>query len=241
MNTKIPPNNWGNDKLSNFIETAYQNSFSTFDNRKSEYNTLRRIDDCFYKITTNLTNPKCSIVPPLLLLRCHSVYRATCSLVMNGQVIEGFVLMRSCLENASYALHIFKSENNLDEVWLKRHDDKKSISKTRNEFGYQKVLRTIAINDKKLSDVYDDLYNKTLDFGAHPNERAITSSLKIKTTENNKIFEQDYLAGNDQLTYGLKSLAQVGLCSLYLFQNIFSERFSILGLREELQELRKIL
>ena len=41
------------------------------------------------------------------------------------------------------------------------------------------------------------------------------------------------------LTHGLKTTAQIGVCSLEIFQDAFKARFELLGVRVELLELRK--
>jgi hypothetical protein len=50
---------------------------------------------------------------------------------------------------------------------------------------------------------------------------------------------QIYLHGNDMpLRHCRKSTAQAGVCSLHIFQHIFSERFMLLGIRDKLIKLR---
>jgi hypothetical protein len=83
------------------------------------------------------------------------------------------------------------------------------------------------------------LYDLTIDYGAHPNELALTSLLR-KTEEKGMVeFDLNYLSA-DSLAFRLamKIAAEVGLCSLYIFKNVYRERFSILQVDEKLDMLR---
>jgi len=55
-------------------------------------------------------------------------------------------------------------------------------------------------------------------------------------------FQQLYLIGDTkQLSNGLKSTAQVGLCALYILRHVFKERFDIIGVTEKMEQYRSIL
>ncbi len=174
-NIQLPPD-WDSDPISHFIQLSIQNIFATFHNMKEEYQDLKGINECFQKIIDHLLNTP-NFLEALFLLRAHSAYYAACRLAMSGQVPETFVILRSCLENALYALHI-KNNPASGEVWLKRHDDENSLRATRNEFKYGNIIETLAKADSSLHATAKLLYERTIDFGAHPNERAMTSKLK---------------------------------------------------------------
>jgi hypothetical protein len=147
--------------------------------------------------------------------------------------------LRSCLENAGYA-QLIGSDIALAETWLRRHDDPETLSASKRAFQAGRVTEAIAEADGKLAAVYDELYQRTIDFGGHPNERAATGSMKLEEAPGVRHYQQVYLHGDGvPLLHALKSAAQIGVCSLHVFQHIFKERFQILGIRERLIELRK--
>jgi len=233
----LPPG-WGDDGLSAFLETARGNQLATFNNKRSKYTLLQDIDDCFAKIAQNLDNPK-NLLSAGLLYRSHSAYRAACGTAMAGFSPETFVLLRSCLEYAGYGLLIFRTPS-LGEVWLRRHEDSKTLAATRNQFTAGAVERTVAATDAGLGRVYSHLYQASVDFGAHPNERGVTSSMTKQKTEAEERYLFVYLHQNGlAVDHALLFARQVGLCSLLIFQNVFPERFMLLGLRDKLIELRK--
>src|SRR5262245_14601840 len=110
------PPNWGNDKLTSYVETAHRNRFATFANRKSEADRLIRIDSIFDDMLGGWVDPP-GILEPLLLLRSHSSFRVACQDAMAGQIAESFIAARSCLEYAAYGV-LISAKPELGELWL---------------------------------------------------------------------------------------------------------------------------
>ena len=112
----------------------------------------------------------------------------------------------------------------------------------KNQFQHKKIIRTVQRTDVKLYDAVILLYERTIDFGGHPNERAITGSMKIGDGANSKEYSQIYLHGDGlALELALKTTAQCGLGSLLVFQCIYPERFALLGISAKLHRLRRKL
>jgi len=238
------PINWAKDELTNFIDKANSNVVGTFVNNKIEYPIVSTIDNIFLEIISGLVNPQLNI-EPLLLMRSHAAYRAAYRaaslLAMAGMNPEVFTQARGCLEISLYALHINRNPG-FDEIWLRRHDDKSSLKKTKNEFKFSNVIQTFESEDMKNAVVARNLYERTIDFGAHPNERVVTANLMMEEIIDGQKLSQTYLACNDlPQRHSLKTTAQVGLCSLYAFRLIFKARFDILDLTTQMDNLRSRL
>jgi hypothetical protein len=233
-----PPPGWGADELSAFLETAYQNRYATFVNKKDWFRRLARIDGAFLRITKDWLNPT-NLISPLLFFRCHAAYRAACEHALAGQIAESFLQNRACLEYAGYSLHIHKNAG-FDELWLRRHDDDASLKAMKAEFLIAKISASIANVNRHTAKVFDDLYQRAIDYGAHPNERSMTGSLAIVEREGGRELQQIYLHGEGLLLdHALKTVAQTGVCGLEILQEAFAARFELLGVRAELLELRK--
>jgi hypothetical protein len=173
-----------------------------------------------------------------LLFRSHAAYRAGCGTAMAGQAPETFTQLRSCLEYAGYALHIFKTPE-VGLTWLSRHDDIKSLAAVRREFQAVKIEQVVASVDPSLGRIYSQLYQTAIDFGGHPNERGVTSNMQMKDADDVRHVMHLYLHGDGiQLQHALKLTAQTGLCSLHILQHIFAERFALIGLRDRLMQLQ---
>ena len=232
-----PPPKWASDSLSEFIELAHRNRFATFVHKKASFCRLANIDALFVRIANDWRDPP-QIVPPLLFLRCHSAFRAACEHALAGQVTDGFPQVRAVLEYAGYALHIHKNPW-CEELWTRRHDDDDALRAVRREFHMSKVAATIAASNSHTSGVFDHLYQRTIDFGAHPNERAVSGNLAVREFEDRKEIQQSYLHGDSpQLDHILKTSAQAGVCALEIFSDVFKQRFDLLGVSVELPKLR---
>ncbi len=163
----------------------------------------------------------------------------SCEHAMAGQATDAFPQVRACLEYAGYALHIHKNPK-LAEVWLRRHDDKVAKKAVRNEFTVSNVQATIEKANRQAAKVFSELYERAIDFGGHPNERAITDSLKMTDLGDRKSYDSIYLHGDGlSLEHALKTTAQTGVCALEILQEVFPERFELLGVRAALLGLRK--
>lgn len=238
---KLPiPTGWNTDDLSDFIHRSMYNVLATFDSKKEEYSLIRDIDSIFQKVIDNLINTP-DFLPSMLFLRTHSAYRAACRLSMSGQVPETFALLRSCIENSLYALHMFKHKEKQD-VWLDRHENEQSLKETKKEFKVVTVMKTLETFEPSLCKITKELYDNTIDWGAHPNERAMSSCLKIIKGETQTAYKQIYLSSDaTQLSFGLNSTATTGVCCLYIFRYIFKERFALTGVTESLKKYKNRL
>jgi hypothetical protein len=235
----LPPAGWGSDTLTRYMAWAHQNRFATFDNKKPEFKRLADLDACFEKMFTEWRDPPQPFIAVLLFIRGHSAVRTACENAMGGQIAETFTQLRSCLEYGAYALHI-KQTAGAEETWLFRHDNDAAMKQMKSEFTVAKVRSTIAQLDSKLATVFADLYDRTIDFGAHPNERAVSSSALVTKRPGSTILSQLYLHTDGlQLKHGLRTAAQVSVCALSLLQMGYPDRFHSLGLDADLASLRQ--
>jgi len=102
------------------------------------------------------------------------------------------------------------------------------------------MLAELDSVDPATGEVTHHLYDRTIDYGAHPNERALSSNFRRETDERKQTFRLLYLDGDSPtLRLCLKTNAQVGLCSLKIFELVFPERFNLLGISQKLASLSK--
>jgi len=237
--TKADPPNWGKDELSKFFETAYENIFYTFVNHQEAYNVLSNIDRSYRLIIDHLYNTP-QWFAGFFLLRAHSSFRAAMRLALSGQTTETFMVLRGCLENSLYGLYL--SQNTASqETWLKRHENEDSYKKVKNEFRIRNLIdKSLKTKDVKLCAIFEKLYESTINYGAHPNEKALSLTLRKQHTDRKIRFDLDYLSG-DSLVFKhcVTIAAEVGLCSLEVFKIIYKERFDILSLSDSLNLLKK--
>ena len=241
MRRNIPsPARWSDDKLTEFLDSAREHQFATFANKIPETAKIVGIDECFWRVLDEWTSPH-DWIAALLMIKAHSAYRAAAGCAFAGQSAETHALLRLMLENAGYAIRINRTPE-LAEVWLKRQESDADRAKVQSQFKFSKIRKTLASLDVRLENIYFELYERAIAFGAHPNEMSVTSNLTIGEKDNQKEMSLPYLIGDGiSLDHSLRSLAQVGVCVLLIFQVIFQERFELLGDSSELIELQKEL
>lgn len=237
MSAGNEPTKWGSFELCRSLDLARSNQFATFQNCQSGFRRLNEINDCFELMGNNMSNPN-SLLPALLFARSHSSFIGACGAGMCGASAEAFALSRLAIEHAGYAL-LIHSRPALGEVWLNRSSDKKSV---RGAFTNAAVRDALQKADQALAKIYSQIYEATIDFGAHPNEMALTGSMTVTSSANVRKYAVRYFDDRPlTICHAMKSSAEAGLCSLHVFQHVFPERFMLLGIRDKLKELRQDL
>ena len=235
--TATSPPNWGSDDITKYIDLCRQNQYATFANKNSVV-PLKCIDKCFRKILDKPINPR-PWFPLQFLHRSHSAFIAACGMAMAGQIVEVYALLRLGLESAAYGFYINKDTARA-ELWLQRHDGVADKKKVRGEFQQKKIEDHIVAAAPVLADIFKTLYERTIDYGAHPNERGFSTNSMIVKEEEQTEFLQIYLQGDGvQLDLALKTTGQVGIWALSIFQLVYPEKWELLGIKHELIELRK--
>ena len=234
----LDPPGWGKDSLSRFFEDAHHNNKAASVNLRSAWDHLGRIGDLLSQACSCLTNTQ-TILAPHFLIDAHSCYLAGVRLATSGQIRPAYMVLRGCLESSMYGLHIAKNEEAKGAIWLNRHVDDATLKAMKNEFSISNVQKTLACVDPETAKAVALLYQLVIDYGGHPNPYALLTMVDSKeegktTTELQDVLSQDCPA----MRLCLKTTADVGLCALHVFHNVYRERFDILSITHKLIELR---
>jgi hypothetical protein len=101
------------------------------------------------------------------------------------------------------------------------------------------VTAAIASGDGKLAQIFDDLYQRTIDFGGHPNQHALFAPMGMEERDGEVMLTSFAFAVDEtNLRHVIKSAAQVGLTCLHVLQHVFKAKFELLGIRARLEVLR---
>lgn len=228
--TKMPA--WDEDDLTRFLQVVNSNQIANVANFPEPYSLMQRINNCFSTAGENLVNPRPMMTGPLFL-RSQYAYKTTVGMALAGQVVEAFVMMRSCLEYAGYALLMFEDPT-LEEVFLKRHFDDASMKNQKQKFKISEVRAVIDKFDPKVAQIFEKFYDRSIHFGAHPNPSAVLSAMQW---EANGFLNLALSTDRKMLMHAMKSAAQVGLAALFLFRFIFKDEFDKLGVSHEMELL----
>ena len=235
---QTPPRNFGSGELSEFIDLAHQNTFASYVNFRSQYQRLEDITQLYTILIDHLTNTP-ELVAGFFLLRAHSAFLGAARLSLSGQVPEAFMVLRACLENGLYGLYISRRPASAD-IWLRRHESDSAKSKVRREFSGQNLWRVLENENRNIYEVANMLYERTIDYGAHPNEKALMSTLNLQPGPEGVRFEVNYLIDDlPNVSMCLKTNAQIGVCTLDIFRCVYKERFDLVGLTERLLRLKQ--
>jgi hypothetical protein len=203
---------FGGEPLSQYLEWAINNISSTHQQNGELYQQFLKIDDAFLTTFRNLAESN-DMIFGLMLIRAHSSFRGACMLSMSAQSVDAYMLMRGCLEAALYSLHM-EANPGLWEIWLNRYQHKE---KCRSDFSYGKMRKTLKLKSEKHCNIMHTLYERTIDFGAHPNELTLTAGLRINKDADKGLMRLEYTAGDpSQVFHAWRTTSQIGVCALHI-------------------------
>jgi hypothetical protein len=232
------PPGWGKDELTKFLQETHQQQYATFVNKRQAIGRLIAIDALFVRVSEGWVNPS-GPIGAMLFVRCHAALRAAASEAMAGQVVESYRQCRGMLENAAYAVHLHRDPA-LAQVWLDRHKDEAGMKASRKAFQHERVVASVTAANTHAGKRFEELYQRAIDFGGHPNERSVTGSMNMVEEPDRQLVLAIMMHGDDAaLDMALKSVAQCAMVSLEMLQVIYNPKFEILGINAAMLELRK--
>lgn len=241
MTEKPAPPRWSKDPVTQYLDTCRANQFATFANKRSQVIELIAIDGMLRKLVDGAIDPK-PLLPMGFLHRAHSAFLTSVGAVLAGQLHEAQGLLRACLEQAGYG-HFIGNDQARWERWMDRHEKRSRSQKDkwRKEFTHGNVARHLTAADAALGGIYTELYDRTIDYGGHPNERGMSmSSEMVDLPDGGKQFQVLYLHDDGTfLDFSLKSAAQVGLCILRIACVIYPTRVQAVGIQYQLDDMCK--
>lgn len=240
MSNMNPSEDWGRNHLSQFIDLGRRHTFETVQMFRPEFNRLVDIDSLFKRIQDNLYFTKEWFVD-FFLMRTHSSFLCASNVAMCGQLPEAYMVLRGSLENALYGLYLSRHKEDV-ETWLRRGESLEMKNQVRNKFTNSMLLSFLQAVDPRLGELAHSLYEQTIDLGAHPNELALTSALRVEQTDTKRTFKLAYISGDsDANQLCLLTAAHIGLFGLSVFRHVFKERYDLLGISIELDKLKTTL
>src|SRR5262245_43019577 len=123
-------------------------------------------------------------------------------------------------------------------VWWDRDVDGDSLKKARKQFTGGRVVNAIKKVEPQLGEIYATLYERTIQYGGHPNEKTVSQSLRLDTKPGRVAIDQLYLQGDGLiLDHWIRSANQIGICVMKIFDHVHRERFEGLGVRSRMDAL----
>lgn len=233
------PEGWGLDRITHFIEAARQNEVASFHNHRDLFEKLLQLNERFWTTRRNLTLHMADVIDKkhpgksvdqikldpedwlelYFFMRAHSSFLGAVRLALSAQCPESYTLLRGVIENAQYAFYVSADET-LKRTWLDRHKDDAARKEVRKMFGPSKIGDALKARDSALASRVADLYDETIDLGAHPNVKAFLANAVQTNTKGEIILSVAYL-NPGELEELLKRVLDVGNVTLDVFRAIF--------------------
>ena len=222
-------------ELGDFIRMANDHSEEALDYFEKPLGFLSSIDALFSDFLKQVAglNPPFSA---LLLLNAHASYRAAVRLAFSGQLLPSFMSLRGAVESALYA-HAMVADPRLVDIWNHHGADKASRDKCRQAFSTKKMFQYLeSAHEKFFADHVRDIYNSTIDFGAHPNSLSVIRSTSLSNLEDGMIgVNYAYLQGfsSFEVRQALVACAEIGLAVFFVNLLCFEEHPQVPELNEQ--------
>ena len=239
VHMEAPPG-WGDDSLTDFIKGSTENAWATYmqPDTRPLFERARDIDAAFVKATELMTGQTPQFVEALMLVNACCAYRSAVQLAMEAKSCETYALIRSCLEYALVGTYMHKHPG-LIEVWMKRGETPDNRKAVRKAFQTGAMLTNLDGINNAVGERVRNLYELSIDYGAHPNEQGFFGRLTMDKKDNGDVHFQVVMSGNAKLVpLILKNAAQSGIIALEAFRLIYKERFDIMGLSAQMDALK---
>ncbi len=231
-----PPPKWGDDSLSYILEAAHRNIFHTFHNKNKAFELLRNVHEsfrCVLDYKENIVN-----FSDLFLPRSHAAYLAAVRLALCGQQPESHMCLRGCLENSLYGF-IVHVEDPEGETFLGKIDDVQSRKKFIRQMRPSNILEVLKRKSPEKAKLASQLYDCTIECGAHPNPLGILTGLSFQKEKKGTSITTNYFNdASEVFDLCLLICFRVGACALEIFSLVYPEVFEVTGLTDELDKLR---
>ncbi len=118
-------------------------------------------------------------VPPTASLLAMNAYIMLLNAVrqaLSGHTVSVFPVIRTALESACYA-YLIAHDEAMENIWLDRHTSESARQRCRNMFNAKKAANTLKAVSLEMAEYVMALYEASIDFGAHPNRKAVLNHL----------------------------------------------------------------
>ncbi|WIN08523.1 MULTISPECIES: hypothetical protein [Pseudomonas] len=119
----------------------------------------------------------------MLLLNSYTMLAGAVREALSGHISCTYPIARTALESACYGF-LIGSDNDKASIWGNRHRDKDSLKRCRQMFTVSNAVSALKPVSTEMAEYVQGLYDASIDFGAHPNQRSIlahASAMAIRT------------------------------------------------------------
>lgn len=128
------------------------------------------------------------------------------------------------------------------EIWINRKNSNEDENKCRNVFKYCNVMNNLKELNTELGDICNDLYNKCIDYGAHPNEPGLSSQLRITKSQDFLQYDILHLTSDPKIiSYHLKFICDVTILILKILYLIIPNQLNKSNISDKINRVEESL
>jgi hypothetical protein len=161
--------------LSSYLGAALETEQAALKEHKDIISYLEVLETLFVKLVSGKSHTTDPVVG-LLAMNAHASFLAAISTAFRGQTPPTFMILRGCLESSLYAYLVSVDEKD-GYIWLNREKDPKAA---KEKFYANRAIEKLELLDPNLAALAKENYQWTIEFGAHPNHRAVLDHVRIK-------------------------------------------------------------
>ncbi|MGY4364080.1 hypothetical protein ACVW1A_000145 [Bradyrhizobium sp. LB1.3] len=163
----------GDANIASFLNIARENEAEAMDHHDKYLAFLERVDQNFRNLMVAEAGD--NVMARIMVLAAHAYFLSAVRTALGGQSPATFPNLRAAIECALYGL-IMQEEHGADRAWLNRHMDRETCRRT---FTAAKGIRLLK-RDPNLRTLTQQVYDASIDFGAHPNPIAVMKNLRVE-------------------------------------------------------------
>lgn len=223
--------------LARYLATAWERTAASLQALPEQCEALAEIDDIYRRLII-CASDGAEQVAGGMLVRTHGSILGAASMALSGQTAESYALMRNALRSALRGLFL-ASDSERQQIWLNRHDSDRADEQMRETFANGTMLRHLKDVDSATAGIYQRLHQRTIDRGCHSTVHG-RGFLNDASRPGDADFARVYLVTGDEMQkLALRTLAQVGICSLSVFYYVYGAHYRQSGLDSRLNALRQ--
>ncbi|UXD90041.1 hypothetical protein K2Y34_13225 [Cronobacter sakazakii] len=155
----------------------------------------------------------------LLAMNSYTMLLNAVGQALSGHTVAVFPVVRTALESACYA-YLISQDEALGDIWANRHKSEKALQKCRRELTVKKACDALVSLSPQMAENVMAHYNAAIDYGAHPNRKAVFNHLSDIGEVDSKFhgFELTGVYGPNswQVNYALLACTEVGQAIAFL-------------------------
>lgn len=243
------PSGWGKDKLSEFARNAFNNEMATFADPATAgwHATMNQLAvslaSCTESVLVGVSN-HLDAIGRLLFVQAHSQYMAAARSASSGHCLATYPVARSAIESAFYAWHLV-SDHSAARRWLDKPTDHRELRQWGQEFSVSNIARkmtAISLDAQVAAEWGKGLYQSAIDEGAHPNEQALFSNMKLIGSDSTPQFQITFLHGYGlQFVNAAKFAVEVGMFILRMVEFALPAVATEVGVAQQNQSISRKL